>query len=243
MITFESVSKQYGSAPAVDSFSLEVPSHACVALVGSSGCGKTTLLKLVNRMLTPSSGRVLIDEVDVAQQDPISLRRSIGYVMQSGGLLPHLTVEANINTIPRLLGAPASSDRIHHLMESLELDPALGRKYPYQLSGGQAQRVGVARALIFDPNILLMDEPFAAVDPIVRHGLQEMVAQLQRDFHKTIILVTHDFSEACFLGDTVAVLSVRAHIEQHATPREILTHPATPFVEKFIQATRPLKVD
>ena len=128
-------------------------------------------------------------------------------------------------------------------MESLELDPALGRKYPYQLSGGQAQRVGVARALIFDPDILLMDEPFAAVDPIVRHGLQEMVAQLQRDFHKTVILVTHDFSEACFLGDTVAVLSVRAHIEQHAAPREILNHPATPFVEKFIQATRPLKAD
>ncbi|GAA1321766.1 ABC transporter ATP-binding protein [Leucobacter albus] len=237
MIRFDAVTKTYaGGARAVAEFSLTIPSHHTTVFVGSSGSGKTTLLRMVNRMVDPTSGRVWIDDQDVAQVDPVGLRRSIGYVLQQGGLLPHRTVLDNVATVAVLNGTPKPRARALALemLERVGLDPALSGRYPAQLSGGQQQRVGVARALAPDPNILLMDEPFGAVDPIVRRELQEELLRLQRELGKTILFVTHDIDEAFRLGDEVVVLRTGGEVAQCGTPEEILAHPADDFVRHFI---------
>lgn len=239
MIEFRSVRKAYpdraGEVVAVDDVSLTVPSHRTVVLVGSSGSGKTTLLRMVNRMVDPTSGAVLIDDEDVREKDPVALRRSIGYVMQQAGLLPHLRVIDNIATVPVLNGVPRreARERARELMDTVGLDPRAATRYPSQLSGGQQQRVGVARALAADPNILLMDEPFGAVDPIVRRELQDELLRLQRTLGKTILFVTHDIDEALLLGDEIVILS-RGRIVQQGAPDEILASPADAFVAEFV---------
>lgn len=241
MIEFRSVSKQYGDGTqAVEDFSFTIPSRKLVVFVGSSGSGKTTLLRMINRMVQPTSGAVLIDGQDVSTTDPVALRRSIGYVMQAGGLLPHKRVLDNIATVPMLNGVPKRQAYLaaSKLLEQVGLDVKLGQRFPAQLSGGQQQRVGVARALAADPNILLMDEPFGAVDPIVRKELQDELRRLQRELGKTIILVTHDIDEAFSLGDHVVVLRKGAVIAQAGTPQQIMAKPADSFVSRFIGAHR-----
>ena len=240
MIEFRNVSKRYPDGTvAVESFSLVVPSHETVVLVGSSGSGKTTLLRMVNRMIDPTSGTVLIDDRDVQDVDKVQLRRSIGYVLQGVGLLPHRTVIDNVATVPMLNGvsrARARSEALE-LLDRVGLDRALARRYPSQLSGGQQQRVGVARALAADPNILLMDEPFGAVDPIVRAELQVELRRLQAELGKTTVFVTHDIDEAFKVGDRVVILSAGGRIEQADTPERIMAHPANEFVAEFIGAS------
>lgn len=241
MIRFDAVGKCYpGGSVAVQDFSCTIDSHTSTVLVGTSGSGKTTLLRMVNRMVDPTSGRVLIDDEDVAHVNPVQLRRRIGYVMQSGGLLPHRTVADNIATVPVLRGTARREARARSLdlMDMVGLDRDLASRYPSQLSGGQQQRVGVARALAADPNILLMDEPFGAVDPIVRADLQAELLRLQRDLGKTILFVTHDIDEAFLLGEQVIVLKPGGVIAQAGTPAEILADPADEFVESFIGAGR-----
>src|SRR5699024_3853028 len=234
---FENIRKEYpGGTVAVEDFSTEIASHESVVLVGSSGSGKTTLMRMVNRMVDPTAGRVHIDGEDVADMDPVRLRRSIGYVMQASGLLPHRTVLDNITTVPVLRGTSRreARDRAHELMETV----AMARRYPAQLSGGQQQRVGVARALAADPNILLMDEPFGAVDPIVRGELQQELLRLQRELRKTIVFVTHDIDEAFLVGDRVVILRPGGIVAQVGTPQEILAAPADEFVASFVGAER-----
>ncbi|MCF2706998.1 ATP-binding cassette domain-containing protein [Arcanobacterium haemolyticum] len=240
MIRYESVSKSFGESIAVRDFSFTIPSHALVALVGSSGSGKTTLLRMVNRMVTPTSGRIFIDDDDVVTLDPINVRRSIGYVLQHGGLLPHRRVLDNVMTVLRLNGVPRSEAK-RRGMEALELvglDASFADRYPSELSGGQIQRVGVARALVARPNIMLMDEPFGAVDPIVRRELQDELLRLHKELGTTILFVTHDIDEAFRLGDTVVVLSEGGVIEQAGKPEDILTAPATDFVANFVGTPR-----
>ncbi|MFA4841664.1 MAG: ATP-binding cassette domain-containing protein [Agrococcus sp.] len=239
MIEFASVRKEYpGGTVAVEDFSLTIPSHAVVVLVGSSGSGKTTLLRMVNRMIEPTAGSVSIDGVDVRSMDPVRLRRSIGYVLQAGGLLPHRTIADNVATVPVLEGRSRRQARQDALglLERVGLDTGLADRYPAQLSGGQQQRVGVARALAADPNILLMDEPFGAVDPIVRDQLQSEMRSLQAELGKTIVFVTHDIDEAFALGDEVLVLRKGAEIAQRGTPAQILANPADDFVASFVGA-------
>jgi len=241
MIRFEHVRKEYpGGTQAVQDFSLESPTGSITVLVGSSGCGKTTLLRMVNRMVDPSAGRVFIDDTDVASRDPVELRRSIGYVMQSGGLMPHKTVSENIQTVQKLRGVTPALRlaRVDELMATVGLDRELLGRYPAQLSGGQQQRVGVARALAVDPNILLMDEPFGAVDPLVRSDLQQELLAVQKKLAKTVLFVTHDIDEAFLLGDQVVILDTGAVVIQRGTPAEILAAPANDFVEAFIGADR-----
>lgn len=241
MIEFRSVSKTFpDGTTAVDEFSLVIPSRKTTVFVGSSGCGKTTLLRMINRMVDPSSGTIEIDGVNVLERDLVELRRSIGYVMQSGGLLPHFTVQDNIATVPVLQGVKKKEAReqAHKLMTTVGLDVALATRYPSQLSGGQQQRVGVARALAVDPNILLMDEPFGAVDPIVRSELQQETIRLQRSLDKTVVFVTHDIDEAFLLGDQVVILEKGAHIAQVGSPTEIMEKPASQFVADFIGVER-----
>ncbi|ALD63423.1 ABC transporter ATP-binding protein [Arthrobacter sp. LS16] len=241
MIEFDAVSKSYpGGTTAVSDFSLEVPAHRTTVFVGSSGCGKTTLLRMVNRMVEPSAGSIRIDGQDIGSGSPVLLRRSIGYVMQNAGLLPHFTVAENIATVPRLKGTSRGKARHRalELMATVGLDSGLADRYPHQLSGGQQQRVGVARALAPEPNILLMDEPFGAVDPIVRTELQQELLRLQRELGKTIIFVTHDIDEAFLLGDQVVILSEQARKLQVGTPSQIIESPANDFVASFIGAER-----
>ena len=241
MIGFEKVRKEYpGGTLAVEDFSLEIASHESVVLVGSSGSGKTTLMRMINRMVEPTSGTIRIDGDDVASLDPVQLRRSIGYVMQASGLLPHRTVLDNITTVPVLRGTSKGEarTRAQELMETVGLDAALASRYPSQLSGGQQQRVGVARGLAADPNILLMDEPFGAVDPIVRRELQSELQRLQHELRKTIVFVTHDIDEAFLLGDRVVILRPGGVIAQVGTPQEILADPADDFVASFVGADR-----
>ncbi|EEW48784.1 ABC transporter, ATP-binding protein [Corynebacterium efficiens YS-314] len=251
MITFDTVSKHYpdgsGVSVAVDNVSFTVEENSTVVLVGSSGSGKSTLLSLVNRMTDPTSGRVLINGADVADTDPVRLRRSIGYVLQSGGLLPHRTVVDNVATVPLLKGESrgAARQKAMEFIEVVGLDPAVARRYPAQLSGGQQQRVGVARALAGESDILLMDEPFGAVDPIVRLDLQNEVKRLQRELGKTILFVTHDIDEAFSLADKVVVLRPGGVIAQEATPAELITDPVDDFVADFIglrSGSRALRV-
>ena len=233
-----------GSAtPAVDHLDLDLPAGAITVLVGPSGCGKTTVLRMINRLVEPTSGQILIDGVDVGDGPAHLLRRRIGYVIQHGGLFPHRTVADNIATVPRLEGWPASrvDARVAELAELVGLGPELLDRYPAALSGGQRQRVGVARALAADPPILLMDEPYSAVDPIVRAHLQNELLDLQARLAKTVVLVTHDIDEAVRLADRLAVVSTGARLEQYAAPGEVLRHPATPFVEAFVGRDRSLR--
>lgn len=237
MIEFRHVAKTYpDGTTAVEDFSLTVPSHTATVLLGSSGCGKTTLLRMVNRMVDPSSGQVLIDDEDLAGVPPVALRRRIGYVMQNSGLLPHRRVIDNIATVPRLKGVSTrqAHSRAYELMELVGLDAALGSRYPGQLSGGQQQRVGVARGLAADPNILLMDEPFGAVDPVVRMELQRELGRIQTEVKKTIMFVTHDIDEALALGDHIVVLKSGGEVAQRGTPQEIVEAPADDFVAQFL---------
>lgn len=241
MIEFRGVSKSFPDGTrAVDNFSLIIPSRKTTVLVGSSGCGKTTLLRMINRMIDPTGGTVEIDGVDVASLPPVKLRRSIGYVMQNSGLLPHRRVIDNVATVPLLEGVPKKQAHAQamELLDTVGLDRSLAQRYPSQLSGGQQQRVGVARGLAVNPNILLMDEPFGAVDPIVRSDLQQELIRLQQELGKTVVFVTHDIDEAFLLGDQVVILQEGAHIEQQGAPNEILANPANDFVADFIGAGR-----
>ena len=240
MIEFRDVTKTYGDADAVSHFSLQIPARQVTVLVGSSGSGKTTLLRMINRMVDPTSGAVLIDGEDVATVAPVALRRRIGYVMQSSGLLPHRRVIDNVATVLRLTGVPVAKarERALELMDVVGLDRAFARRFPSELSGGQQQRVGVARALAVGPNILLMDEPFGAVDPIVRADLQQEVLRIQRETETTIVFVTHDIDEAFLLGDQVAILAERGRIVQQGTPEQILANPADDFVASFVGSDR-----
>jgi osmoprotectant transport system ATP-binding protein len=245
MIRLDRISKRYPDGTvAVQELTLDVDQGELVTLVGPSGCGKTTTLKMVNRLIEPTSGRIFIDGEDVTQVDPVRLRRGIGYVIQSVGLFPHRTVEQNVATVPELSGwsRPRRRERARELLELVGLDPARhGPRYPHELSGGQRQRVGVARALAVDPPVLLMDEPFSAVDPVVRSQLQDEFLRLQDEVHKTILFVTHDIEEAVRLGDRTAVFAQGGHLEQFDTPAAILGTPATPFVADFVGADRGLK--
>lgn len=237
MIEFRSVSKQFpNGARAVDDFSLVIPSRKTTVLVGSSGSGKTTLLRMINRMVDPTAGVIEIDGESILTRDPVQLRRSIGYVMQNSGLLPHFKVIDNVATVPVLNGVPRKRARAQalELLDTVGLDRELADRYPSQLSGGQQQRVGVARGLAANPNILLMDEPFGAVDPIVRAELQQETIRLQRDLDKTVVFVTHDIDEAFLLGDQVVILEEGARIAQVGSPTEIMSNPASDFVADFI---------
>jgi len=241
MIEFRSVTKQFPDGTlAVEDFSLVLPSRKTTVLVGSSGSGKTTLLRMINRMVDPSSGSIEIDGEDTSLLEPVALRRRIGYVMQNSGLLPHLKVIDNVATVPVLNRVPRKQARQDalRLLDTVGLDRALADRYPSQLSGGQQQRVGVARGLAADPNILLMDEPFGAVDPIVRAELQTELLRLQRELDKTVVFVTHDIDEAFLLGDQVVILEKGGRIAQVGSPTEIFSAPATDFVATFIGADR-----
>ena len=235
-IEFSQVTKRYGANTVVNNLTLSIPAGETTVFVGSSGCGKTTTLRMINRMVEPQEGTITIGGQNIADQDPYKLRRSIGYVMQSGGLLPHRTVLENVMTVPLLNGTPKpqAKERALALLGTVGLDASLAQRYPAQLSGGQAQRVGVARALAADASILLMDEPFSAVDPIVRTELQEELLRLQGELHKTIVFVTHDIDEALFLGDNIAVFAPGGKLAQYGAPEEILTNPANDFVESFV---------
>ncbi|HEX8508233.1 MAG TPA: ABC transporter ATP-binding protein [Propionibacteriaceae bacterium] len=241
MIEFESVGKTFrdGTAAVVD-LSLTVPSGQITVVVGPSGCGKTTTLRMVNRMIEPTSGRILWDGEPLKSKRKTVLRRQMGYVIQNGGLFPHRTVLDNVGTVPGLLGWDKSKTRSRslELLDSVGLDRNLADRYPAQLSGGQQQRVGVARALAADPLVMLMDEPFSAVDPVVRAELHELFLQLQRELSKTIILITHDIDEAIKLGDQVAILRVGGKLAQVGTPQQLLDEPADAFVEGFVGRDR-----
>lgn len=241
MIEFQSVTKQYQSGqPAVDDLTMSIDKGAITVFVGPSGCGKTTSLRMINRMVEPTSGTITVGGEDVTAVPAAKLRRSMGYVMQSSGLMPHRSVLDNIATVPRLngVGKAEARKRAQELLDVVGLASALGKRYPAQLSGGQQQRVGVARALAADPPVLLMDEPFSAVDPVVRDELQQELLRLQRDLAKTIVFVTHDIDEATVLGDKVAVFGLGGKLAQYATPEEILRAPANDFVASFVGRDR-----
>jgi osmoprotectant transport system ATP-binding protein len=228
---------------AVDSVDLTARAGETLVLVGPSGCGKTTSLRMINRLIEPTSGRILLDGKDVRQSDPALLRRGIGYVIQQAGLFPHRTIEDNIGTVPVLLGWRRSRARARaaELMELVGLTPDLARRYPHQLSGGQQQRVGVARALAADPPVLLMDEPFSAVDPLVRASLQDELIKLQSKLHKTVVLVTHDIEEAIKLGDQVAIFRPGGKLAQIDSPERLLSSPADDYVERFVGFDRGIR--
>ncbi|MEC5181412.1 ABC transporter ATP-binding protein [Arthrobacter sp. CG_A4] len=241
MIEFQSVTKQYQSGQAaVDDLTMSIDKGAITVFVGPSGCGKTTSLRMINRMVEPTSGTITVGGEDVTSVPAAKLRRSMGYVMQSSGLMPHRSVLDNIATVPRLNGVSKTEarKRAQELLDVVGLASSLGKRYPSQLSGGQQQRVGVARALAADPPVLLMDEPFSAVDPVVRDELQQELLRLQRDLAKTIVFVTHDIDEATVLGDKVAVFGLGGKLAQYATPEEILRAPANDFVASFVGRDR-----
>jgi osmoprotectant transport system ATP-binding protein len=235
MITIENLTKCYGATTVVDGVSMQIPRNSLTVIVGTSGSGKSTLLRMVNRLVEPSSGRVLLDGTDTRAEAPHLLRRRIGYAIQGHGLFPHRTVAENIATVPRLMGWDAAriEARITELLEAFALDPAtFAGQFPHQLSGGQQQRVGVARALAAEPQLLLMDEPFGALDPIIRAKAQDDLLDIRRRFGTTIVLVTHDMDEAFRLGDHVAVMSC-GRMLQYGPPAELLTRPADPLVSRM----------
>ncbi|KUL28991.1 ABC transporter ATP-binding protein [Streptomyces regalis] len=245
MIQFDAVHKRFpNGTTAVHDLSLEMPEGGVTVLVGSSGCGKTTTLRMVNRMVEPTSGTIRVGGKDVTRQDAAELRRSIRYVIQQAGLFPHRTVLDNIATVPLLLGFSRRKARARaaELLETVGLAADAGKRYPHQLSGGQQQRVGVARALAADPPVLLMDEPFGAVDPVVRTQLQDELLRLQKELSKTIVFVTHDVDEAVRLGDQIAIFRTGGHLVQCAPPAELLARPADDFVADFLGAERGLKL-
>jgi osmoprotectant transport system ATP-binding protein len=245
MIRLTGVGKTYDDGTvAVHELDLDVGRGEMVVLVGPSGCGKSTTLKMINRLIEPTTGRIEIDGQDVTDADPVGLRRGIGYVIQQIGLFPHQRIVNNVMTVPLLYGESKATarTRAEELLALVGLDPATyGDRYPYQLSGGQRQRVGVARALAANPPVLLMDEPFGAVDPVVRVRLQDEFLRLQRELGKTVVLVTHDIDEAVRMGDRVAVFAAGGRLAQFGTPAELLAHPADEFVEDFVGATRGLR--
>jgi osmoprotectant transport system ATP-binding protein len=241
MITFDAVTKEFpGGGVAVDNLSLELPTGQITVFVGPSGCGKTTSLRMINRTIEPTSGVISIDGEDVSTQDAALLRRKIGYVIQHAGLFPHRTVTDNIATVPLLNGVnkKQARERAVELLSRVGLDESMATRYPSQLSGGQQQRVGVARALAADPPVMLMDEPFSAVDPIVREGLQKEFLRLQAELGKTIAFVTHDIDEAIKLGDKVAIFRVGGRLAQVGAPQELLDNPADEFVADFVGRDR-----
>jgi osmoprotectant transport system ATP-binding protein len=245
VIVFDGVTKRFPDGTvAVADLDLEVAEGEVVVLVGPSGCGKTTSLRMVNRMIEPSDGRLFVDGRDALEVAPHELRRGIGYVIQQAGLFPHRTIAENIGTVPSLVGweQDRTDARVDELMDLVGLPTESASRYPHQLSGGQQQRVGVARALAVDPPILLMDEPFGAVDPIVRTRLQEELLSLQAQVRKTIVFVTHDIDEAITVGDRIAILNVGGHLEQYDTPARLLTEPANDFVADFLGEERALKL-
>jgi osmoprotectant transport system ATP-binding protein len=245
VITLEGVTKRYPNGHvAVDDLSLEVGEGEVCVLVGPSGCGKTTTLRMINRLIDLTSGRIVVAGRDIMATDPVELRRHVGYVIQHVGLFPHQTVGDNIATVPKLLrwDKARTRDRVQELMQLVGLDPTIYRdRYPSQLSGGQQQRVGVARALAADPPVLLMDEPFGAIDPVTRGRLQQEFLALQRRVRKTVVLVTHDIDEAVLLGDHIALLAQGGVLAQHGTPDDLLTRPADDFVADFVGHDRGLK--
>jgi osmoprotectant transport system ATP-binding protein len=244
-VRYEETTKRYPGTdrPAVDRLTLEVPAGEICVLVGPSGCGKTTAMRMVNRTVEISEGDVLIGDRSVRDREPAQLRREIGYVIQQIGLFPHRTISENIGAVPQLLGwkKERTRERAAELLELIGLDPELGDRYPAQLSGGQQQRVGVARALAADPLVMLMDEPFGAIDPINRERLQNEFLRLQAEIRKTVLFVTHDIDEAIKMGDRIAVMREGGRVEQYATPAELLMAPANEFVEDFVGADRALK--
>jgi osmoprotectant transport system ATP-binding protein len=246
LIRLEHVTKQYPNGRyALHDVDLSVDAGELAVLVGPSGCGKTTTLRLINRLLDPTSGRVFVDGEDVSTKDPVDLRRQIGYVIQQVGLFPHLTIGNNVATVPKLLGwdKRRTQERVDQLLELVGLEPGAYRdRYPHELSGGQQQRVGVARALGADPPVLLMDEPFGALDPVTRLRLQDELLAIQADVRKTIVFVTHDIDEAVKLGDRIAIFGDDHRLQQHATPADLLAHPASTFVDSFVGADRGLKL-
>ncbi|MEO6821378.1 MAG: ATP-binding cassette domain-containing protein [Candidatus Nanopelagicales bacterium] len=245
MIRLERVSKQYPDGTmAVHELTLDVPLGRVCVLVGPSGCGKTTTMRMINRLVEPTSGRIFLGGEDVTTVDRVQLRRSIGYVIQQVGLFPHLTVRRNVATVPNLLGWDRSRvrARVDEMLELIGLDPPVyGDRYPHQLSGGQRQRVGVARALAADPPVLLMDEPFGAVDPIARVRLQDEFLNLQRTVRKSVVFVTHDIDEAVRLGDRIAVMREGGHLEQYDEPGVLLAQPVSEFVAEFVGNDRSIK--
>jgi osmoprotectant transport system ATP-binding protein len=245
MISLDKVSKRYETGNvAVESLSLEVVDGEICVLVGPSGCGKTTTLRMINRLIEPSGGQIFIDGRDILAMDAVELRRGIGYVIQQGGLFPHRRVEDNVAVVPNLLGwdKATTKARVHELLDLVGLPAAdYARRYPHELSGGERQRVGVARALGADPPVLLMDEPFGAVDPITRQRLHNLLLDLQTKIKKTIVMVTHDIDEAAKLADRIAVFSKGGRLEQYATPPEVLGRPASPFVAEFVGDDRGVK--
>ena len=244
MITFEGAAKIYPDGTvAVDELDLTVETGRTTVFVGPSGSGKTTSLRMINRMVEPTRGTIRVDDVDIREQDPARLRRSIGYVIQQAGLFPHRTIVDNIATVPLLLGWRRSKAKARaiELMELVGLEPSQAKRYPHQLSGGQQQRVGVARALAADPPVLLMDEPFSAVDPVVRAGLQDELLRLQKELHKTIVFVTHDIDEAVRLGDRIAVFRPGGRLAQYDTPERLLAEPVDDFVESFVGYDRGVR--
>ncbi|MDI6842904.1 MAG: ABC transporter ATP-binding protein [Anaerosomatales bacterium] len=244
MIEIVGLTKSYGEHRAVDGLDLRIETGELTVLLGPSGAGKTTVLRCINRLIEPTSGRILVDGVDASTLDPVELRRSMGYVIQNVGLFPNMTIRENVAAVPRLLGwdKKRTAERVEEMLEAVGLDPArYGPKYPRQLSGGEAQRVGVARALAADPPVLLMDEPFGAVDPLTRERLQKLMRDLQRRLKKTVVFVTHDIDEAVLLADRIALMR-DGRLEQHDTPEAMWRRPATEFVSRFFGENLGLRV-